>query len=332
MNKVFHQKWAVALVLAAALMATVSVPAYALFGGNKAANQTETAQTGAPVATNITAQTYQNIPYTGTLKASDTDGGQFTFNIITQPGKGSAVLLEDGMTFVYTPMEGKTGKDSFTFTATDKDGNTSQPGTVSVVISKSKSAVTYADMGNNAAYPDAVRMAEKGVMVGRQVGAAYLFEPETQVTRSEFLAMAMTAAGAEDMEEATLTGFQDDASIPTWAKSYVATAVDGGIVNGYSDGEKVVFAPESGITFNEAATIMNRILSVSDIDTETWANADIPTWAVQSVANLSSVDVISDSADYGACVTRADAAKMLAAAMDLLDARDNNKSALSWIK
>ena len=56
----------------------------------------------------------------------------------------------------------------------------------------------------------------------------------------------------------------------------------------------------------------------------------MPAWAVQSVANLSSVDVLPGGADYGAKLNRAAAAQMLCAAMDLMDTRQGGP--LGWLK
>ncbi len=331
MKKSYAARAAAAVALSLAIALTAAVPAWAIFGFGKKAADEETAS-GAPVAANLTLKTYVGIPCRGQFSAVDVEGEDVTYTISSEPGKGSAVLLDDGISFVYTPLAGKSGKDSFSYTATDSSGNVSEPATVSVTICKSKTSVTYADMANNAAYPSAVRMAEKGVMVGRQVGGQYFFEPDEKVSRSEFLTMAMAAEGVKDLETISVTGFQDDDSIPTWAKAYVATAVDDGIVEGYNNGGKIVFAPDSAITFSEAAAMLNRMLSVSDADKETFAGEDVPTWAAQSVANLESVDVLSDTSNYNAPVTRADAAEILSAAMDLLEARSDSKGVFAWLK
>ena len=331
MKKSYAARAAAAAALSLSLALTAASPAWALFGfGKKTAD--DAAAPGAPVAANLNLTTYEGIPCTGRFSAVDVEGDEVVYAITSEPGKGSAVLLDDGASFVYTPLAGKSGKDSFSYTATDSSGNVSEPAAVSVTISKSRTNVTYADMSGSAAYPSAVRMAEEGVMVGRQVGGQYLFEPDEKVSRSEFLTMAMAAAGVEGLETATVTGFQDDDSIPTWAKACVAAAVDEGIVEGYSDGGKVIFAPDSAVTFSEAAAILNRMLSVSDADRETFAGADVPAWAAQSVANLESVDVLGDMSDYNAAVTRADAAEMLSAAMDLMESRDESRSVFSWLR
>jgi hypothetical protein len=331
LKKSYAARAAAAAALSLSIALTAASPAWALFGFGKK-NAGGGAAQGAPVASNVNITTYEGIPCRGQFSAVDVEGDAVSYSVVSEPDKGAAVVLEDGATFVYTPMSGKSGRDSFSYTASDSSGNVSEPATVNVTINRSKTAVTYADMTDNAAYPAAVQMAEKGVMVGRQVGGKYLFEPDKTVSRSEFLTMAMAAAGKDGGEAASVTGFQDDDSIPTWAKACVAEAVDDGIVRGYSRGGKVVFDPGSAVTFSEAAEILNRMLSVSDADRETSEPSDAPAWAAQSVANLESVDVMARKDDYGAAVTRADAAQMLSAAVGVMESRRESKSVFSWLR
>ena len=46
--------------------------------------------------------------------------------------------------------------------------------------------------------------------------------------------LAMAAAGLEPMEDVTVTGFSDDAAIPTWAKGCVSSALSAGVIQGLS--------------------------------------------------------------------------------------------------
>ena len=62
----------------------------------------------------------------------------------------------------------------------------------------------------------------EGILVGESHGGRYFFQPEQTVSRAEFLALAMDAAGLEPMEDVTVTGFSDDEAIPTWAKGSVS--------------------------------------------------------------------------------------------------------------
>ena len=117
---------------------------------------------------------------------------------------------EGSDTFVYTPYENKTGKDSFTYVAVDAAGNTSEPATVKIKIEKADTKVTYADLDGHEAGRAAIRMAEAGIFIGERVGGAYYFHPDAPVSRAEFTAMAMDVCGVEALEGVTRTGFADD--------------------------------------------------------------------------------------------------------------------------
>ena len=152
---------------------------------------------------------------------------------------------------------------------------------------------------------------------------SYFFEPERTLSRGGFVAMALAAmdVSAEDVQ---MTGFCDDASIPTWAKGYAVSALNAGVVSGVSTAEGVAFRANDAITLNEAAVVLNRLLRVTDVDLSDYDAQDADNaWCAQAVANLQSVSVIESgrfSADeMRSGVTRAQAAEILSAAMTLKD-------------
>ena len=318
--KIHSMKRISVLALSAALLLTVS--ASALFGSKK---QPVQPQEGAPIARELEIATYRNIPYQAQFLATDSEGDDVTFAVADMPKKGTVTI--DGVNFTYTPNDGVTGSDSFTYTATDSAGNVSQPAAVTVTISKAKSGVTYSDTDGSTAAAAAQRLAEEGIFTGAKIGEQYYFEPDKTVSRSEFLAMVMETAG-RDVTAVTMTGFCDDAAIPTWAKAYAAAGVSDGIIQGTSTAEGVAFRAEEPITFNEAATVLNRVLNLGDVDLETWyADREaVPSWAAQAVGNMESVSVLAagsfGSAAMSEPVTRADAARMLSASKTLLDGED----------
>lgn len=99
----------------------------------------------APVAENLELTTFRNTSIGGTLSANAPDGSPLTFRITTEPIKGTVTLTDSG-TFVYTPADGKRGRDYFGFRAADSSGNESQEATVLISIKKQKPDVTYSDM------------------------------------------------------------------------------------------------------------------------------------------------------------------------------------------
>ena len=309
-------KRAAALCLAVVL--TLSVNAAALFGGKEKAQPAE----GSPTAQALEIRTYRGIPYHAQFLAAGGEGEDLTFTVEKEPKKGTVQI--DGASFTYTPEGDSTGSDSFTYTATDSAGRVSQPATVSVTIEKAKSGVTYADTEGSAAAVAAQDLAEAGIFTGAQIGGQYYFEPDRTVSREEFLAMVLETAGRE-VTEVTMTGFCDDEGIPAWAKAYAAAGVADGVVQGSTTEEGAAFRGADAITFNEAATMLDRVLDAGDVDLTVWY-ADrqaVPTWAAQAVGNMEALNVLS-AGSFGSdameeAVTRADAAQMLSAARTLLE-------------
>ncbi len=304
-----------ALLLVLALF-LLSRPAAALLGSPEEGEEIS----GAPIAQDLEIQVYCGVAYAGTFSAIDNEGEAITFAIDQAPKKGTVAVQDDGVTFLYTPSDRKTGSDSFTYTATDASGNVSAPATVHITISKQKTGVRYSDMSGHSAQTAAICLAEEGICVGRQVGNTWFFDPEETVSRSEFLAMAMTAAGLEAEDTAAVTTFSDDAAISAWARGYAAAASQAGILSGVSTDQGAAFRGEDPISFNEAATVLDRLMNVTDVQIPEGQT----TWAAQAMANMESVQVVS-AGSFGAgslTVTRADAAQMLSAALPFLQEED----------
>ena len=166
-----------------------------------------------------------------------------------------------------------------------------------------------------------------GKVTGAKIGDQYYFQPDAEVSRSEFLAMVMETAGRE-VTPVTMTGFCDDESIPTWAKAYAAAGVADGIVQGKATAEGAAFRGGQTITFNEAATVLDRVLDLGDVELDVWyADREaVPSWAAQAVGNMEAVSVLSvgsfGSEAMETQVTRADAARMLCAAKTLLEGEE----------
>ena len=333
MEKKKGELWrALPFVMAMLLLTLVPVQsASALFGRNREAAK---APDGAPVAENMEIRVYRGIPFEGAFRAVDNEGGALAFDIVTQPKKGTAVLTEDGLGFVYTPG-GKLGADSFTYTAVDEEGSVSLPATVRITIEKAASGVCYADMDGNRAHTAAVDLAEHDVLVGTKIGGSYFFEPERTLSRGEFVAMALAAMDVS-AEEVQMTGFCDDADIPAWVKGSAVSALNAGVVSGISTAEGVAFRANDAVTLNEAAVVLNRLLRVTDVDLSDYdAQTEENAWCAQAVANLQSVSVIESgrfsAEEMRAGVTRAQAAELLSAAMTLRDGRTEKSGLLSGL-
>ena len=285
----------------------------------------------APVAERLELTTYKNVAITERFAAVDPEGDLLTYHIIDKPARGAVTQTEEGGSeFVYTPYENKTGKDSFTYVAVDAVGNTSAPATVKVRIQKADTKVTYADLDGSAAHKAAIRLAEEEIFVGECMGGQYFFQPDASVSRGEFVAMAMEVAGVEALSGVERTGFADDGSIPTWAKPYASSALKAGLVQGSRDADgQVCFQADAPITAAEAAVLLERALQVTDVSADAMAAVDVPAWAAQSAADLSACGVLYVEDGLGDTLTRADAAQLLCAALELQDSRETD-SIFPW--
>ena len=260
------------------------------------------------------------------LKAADPENDAMQFEILSYPAHGTVKIAQnsDGY-FSYTPQKGYTGTDSFSYTATDCYGNKSAPAKVTVTVTKTASDIDYADMSEHWAHNSALNISAQGLMSGvtdTETGKT-LFLPNEPVSRGDFLAMALIAAGKESSIEFTAqTTFADDETIPVNIKSYAAYAKEHGIVSGYTDETgRTCFASASPITRSEAAVMIDRILSLPEASEE--ANAmetfvdcsSIPAWANTSLAKVTSRGIFNGTG-FGELlpaqpVTRAETAEIL---------------------
>ena len=273
-----------------------------------------------PVAENQELQTYRGVSLGGQLSAFDPDGDDIAFELVTEPMKGTVELSPDGY-FVYTPKEGKRGRDYFGFRAVDSLGNASQEGTVIIRLVKQKTKLTYADMTGSGSEYAAVMLTEKGVFTGASLGADSVFDPEDTVTRGEFLVLCMNAADCDILSGVQSTGFADDGDIDGWLKPYVATALMRGYIRGLASDEGPVFRPDETISLRDACVMWNAVLGVTDVVSASYFD-DMESPAAQAVANLTAAGVLPvGDADLDAYVTRADAAELISAGMELLARR-----------
>ncbi|GIJ02133.1 hypothetical protein Sya03_14850 [Spirilliplanes yamanashiensis] len=94
--------------------------------GNLASGVIRVKVAAAPKAPDDAVRTPKNRPTTIDVLggATDADGDVLTLKAVGKPKHGTASINGDG-TVTYTPDEGYSGADSFTYTVTDADGNTS---------------------------------------------------------------------------------------------------------------------------------------------------------------------------------------------------------------
>ncbi|PYI56511.1 Ig-like domain-containing protein [Paenibacillus flagellatus] len=147
----------------------------------------------APVAAGAVYSTTGSYPLTGALTATDAEGDVLTYRIESQGSKGTVTQGVYGSgTFVYTPIPGATGTDSFTFTAYDGIAY-SAPAVVTVEIvpagvadlaglSVSTGDLTPAFSANTLAYAQQVASG-----VGSTTVTATVYEPNASIRINDVL-------------------------------------------------------------------------------------------------------------------------------------------------
>ena len=271
--------------------------------------------------TEATVKTQAEISLFGSLTATDPEGDEITYMIVSYPKRGT-ISLDKGERgrYCYTPCEGFVGTDRFTYVARDEYGNWSRPVSVTVRVNERMCEVTYADMEERAEYGAAVAMTAMGVMAGTLVGDDMYFSPDREVTRAEFVAMAMKAYGIRPDSTLSNSFFDDDGEIPASLRGYAATAQRIGLVNGdFRDG-KLLFSPNEPVTKYEAAKIMAALIGADrESDEDVFASDEgVPVWARSAISAMRTLGIF-DTEDTALTdvITRADTAEYLYRMVDV---------------
>ena len=265
----------------------------------------------------LSLKTQSEISVYGRLEGYDPEGDKIEYIIAAYPKNGALTFTDkDAGTYKYTPVNSFTGYDSFTYVLRDEYGNYSDPREVGIHIVERMSNEVYADMTNRSEYNAAVAMSALGVMSGRTLGDGRYFMPDETVSRAEFVAMAMKAAGMRADSSLGRTFFDDNSDIPTALISYVATAQRLGIIDGDYTEVGLVFEPNRAITKNEAARIISGILglSLSEEDEVYLDNPSVSQSARASVSAMFTLGIFDGEIEEFSgtdSVTRADAAEYL---------------------
>lgn len=269
--------------------------------------------TGVPVAENLELTTYRETSVGGRMAAVDPDGESVRFLVTTQPSKGTLEASEDGR-FVYTPGEGKRGRDYFGYKAVDASGNLSQEATVILHIKKRPACVEYADTAGLPWDYAACVLASEGVFTGSCVAGHYLFEPDRTVSQGEFLTLCMTAAGVAQPSETPDTTPAAE-GLPGWLQSYVSTA----ILEGYAGfgPDTPVFEAQEPLLREDAALILRSILQPTGA-----VGPDLPQDPkARAMADLAACGVMDGGLPGGEPLTRGETAQLLVRSLELLRSR-----------
>lgn len=242
--------------------------------------------------------TYEDVSYFGELPCYDADGDEVFIEVVRYPEKGILTIDKSNpCSYRYTPYPDASGKDSFLCVARDKYGNYSPAGEVKLEIRESESSARFVDLIDSPYHNAAIAMTEKGVMSGTQVGTSLYFYPELEVSRAEFVVMAMNAVGITKLNPVSSTVFADDADISDELRPYIAAAYDLGYIKGTLVDGKLCFLPDKTVTRAEASLIL---ANMADLPIPTvkpiFSDADsVPAWADASLSSLCSLGVFSQS-------------------------------------
>ena len=269
--------------------------------------------------TAVEVSTYEEVSCFGRLPCYDPDGDETRIEVVSYPKKGALVIEDSALgTYRYIPYENETGKDSFTYVAIDCYGSYSAAREVSIEIKRSEMSEKYVDLADSPHQNSALAMTEKGIMGGTQVGSALYFYPEREVSRAEFVVMAMSAAGITDIAETGNTVFSDDSEIPSDMKRYIATAYELGYIKGSSDENgELCFEPSRSITRAEAAVMLGSMLGAATPTMKPTIadDGEIPAWAQSSVYAMVEMGIL-DATETGVSplekLTRGSSADILA--------------------
>ena len=120
----------------------------------------------------------------------------------------------------------------------------------------------FADVSKNSIFYDAISIADDyGLITGYTNG---LYEPDKNISREEAMAILTRAADIVELEKKsgkTIDGFTDAGQVSDWAKDYVKTNIEKGIIVG-NDG---LIRPKAVISRAEVVTAVERILKESEL-------------------------------------------------------------------
>lgn len=277
---------------------------------------TAAAADGAPIAENLEIMTYRGISVGGQLKAFDPEGEEVHFRITTEPRKGTLTLEENGE-FVYTPAEGKRGRDYFGYCASDPKGNVSQEATVVITIRKAGKGAGYADTArvSSGEYAACV-LAEEGLFTGRCVCGQYLFGAGGDgLLRRAFCRSEWQTAGIEPGWKRLFPAESAATAAPVWVQQYVDAAVSEGCPVPTFGGAS--FDADAPVTLGAAAQTLSKALRITPLSSASGEESA----AARAIQELVACGLLPIGMDAEAPLTRGQAAELFLKALDLLEQR-----------
>ncbi len=269
-----------------------------------------------PVAKDSQLSTVSGFTCESELFITEPDGDSFTINVLSYPTDGFISIDSKG-TVNYTPNEGFSGKDSMVFSVTDCFGAVSSKATLSISVDKNESGIRFADMEDDMNHLYAYKMCKDNVMVYRYEDGNYYFDPETPVSKMDFLVMMMCLTGEDaDIVAVADSAVTDDTGLSSGLKGYLSAATEKGLIR-LENGR---FSPKDQITLSDAAYTVSKILSLPEVGSQ---NASSENGNDDYKALYSAVKAgIIETADPQKTLTKSEMAELLYKVFEYME--DNN--------
>ncbi|MDR0930182.1 MAG: S-layer homology domain-containing protein [Clostridiales bacterium] len=279
-------------------------------------------------ATSDTLAVEVNTPANGDLNyTEDKEGDTVTFAIVGNPEHGaiSELSATEG-TYLYTPDLDYEGEDSFTFTVVDtvNPDLDPTPGTISITVAAAAAEPSpevspepspepspvpspsvapdlfpYYDADGTWYEEAADYVADKEVFRGPQYGARFFFEPETLVTRIDYIMLLNKAFGVNVAEYTGEENPFSDQGLPQYVLDEAKAAYYNGITNGNDENGKIYLMPFEVLTRAEAAVFLDNAIAkfatppTTEEPLEFRDANSIPSWAYNQISRLTGAQVIN---------------------------------------
>jgi len=192
---------------------------------------TITATNDPPIAQGAGITVSEDSTVNGQLQASDPDGDNLTYSVVTNPAKGTLNVTAATGAFTYTPNTNATGSDSFTFRASDGQV-TSNIATISITITP----VNDAPIAQNGSLSAVFGQTTSGTLHASDPDNDTLTytlasDPQQVVTITNSATGAYTFTPAEDMNSPySFTFTASDGSATSNTATVTVTLMETGIV------------------------------------------------------------------------------------------------------
>lgn len=171
-------------------------------------------------------------------------------------------------------------------TTSSTTGNT-DTGTTTTPTTPFIPVATFSDINNHWA-TDVIKQASSlGFITGYADGT---FRPDQMVNRAEFITMLAKALALTDTGKSL--DFKDNKQIPVYAQTFVAQAVQAGIVSGYDDHQ---FRPNQQISRAEMAVLIGRAMGIQVNQAAKLIFTDAsesPKWAVPYITAVTEAGLV----------------------------------------